>query len=157
MTCEACRTIPPVVVEGYVEKGKWEIVGGLKTCMFRLPSPCFLFFSSLVTYFNPTIEPTQLTYQIDVTGPATATKALITVYDIFGPAPQTLQGADGLAIALGALVIVPDLLEGKYAQGAVCRPSPSLALSPSIFFLQSRLLSHGSSKILFETTGGERK
>ncbi|CZT02950.1 hypothetical protein WAI453_012177 [Rhynchosporium graminicola] len=31
MTCEACKTIPPVVAEGYTEKGEWEDVGGLKT------------------------------------------------------------------------------------------------------------------------------
>ena len=33
MACEACKTIPPVVAEGYVEKGNWEDVGGLKTCL----------------------------------------------------------------------------------------------------------------------------
>jgi len=32
MACEACKTIPPVLAEGYVEKGKWEEIGGLKTC-----------------------------------------------------------------------------------------------------------------------------
>lgn len=82
MACEACKTIPPVVVEGYVEKGKWEEIAGLKTY---------------------------------VTGSATATKGIVDVYDIFGPASQTLQGADGLAKALGVLVLVPDLLKGRYA------------------------------------------
>jgi hypothetical protein len=32
MTCEACNTIPPVLAEGYIEKGKWEEVGGFRTC-----------------------------------------------------------------------------------------------------------------------------
>lgn len=40
----------------------------------------------------------------------------MTIYDIWGPASQTLQGADILSASLSALVIVPDLLAGKYAQ-----------------------------------------
>ena len=38
--------------------------------------------------------------------------------DIFGLAPQTLQGADLLAAALDALVLVPDFFKGEPAQGA---------------------------------------
>lgn len=49
-----------------------------------------------------------------VTGSPSSTKAIVDVYDIFGPAPQTLQGADLLATALGALVIVPDFFKGSY-------------------------------------------
>lgn len=41
---------------------------------------------------------------------------VITAYDIFGFSPQMLQGADLLAQALGAVVVVPDFLEGKYAK-----------------------------------------
>ncbi|KAK7740566.1 hypothetical protein SLS53_005410 [Cytospora paraplurivora] len=52
-----------------------------------------------------------------VTGPADATRAVIDIYDIFGFASQTLQGADRLAEHIGdALVLVPDLLEGSYAE-----------------------------------------
>ncbi|KAH8774106.1 dienelactone hydrolase [Hyaloscypha sp. PMI_1271] len=80
MACEACKTIPPVVAEGYVEKGNWEEVGGLKTY---------------------------------VTGNLSSKKALVDVYDIFGPAPQTLQGADALATALDILVVVPDFFKGS--------------------------------------------
>ncbi|TVY28089.1 putative AIM2 family protein [Lachnellula hyalina] len=76
MTCEACKTIPPVIAEGYENKGSWGEVAGLKTC------------------------------------PPSATKALVALYDIFGPAPQTLQGADALSAALGALVLVPDFFKG---------------------------------------------
>ncbi|QKX52965.1 uncharacterized protein TRUGW13939_00036 [Talaromyces rugulosus] len=47
---------------------------------------------------------------------STATKAIVEVYDIFGPSNQTLQGADLLAAALNAIVLVPDLLKGEYAQ-----------------------------------------
>lgn len=32
MTCEACRTIPPVVAQGYTPEGKYETIAGLKTC-----------------------------------------------------------------------------------------------------------------------------
>ncbi|ROW04617.1 hypothetical protein VPNG_07472 [Cytospora leucostoma] len=52
-----------------------------------------------------------------VTGPADATRAVIDIYDIFGFASQTLQGADRLAEHMGgALVLVPDLLDGSYAE-----------------------------------------
>ncbi|PVH89428.1 hypothetical protein DL98DRAFT_580127 [Cadophora sp. DSE1049] len=84
MVCEACKTIPPVVAEGYVEKGKWEDIGGLKTYII---------------------------------GPSDTKSAIIDIYDIFGFAPQIIQGADALSAALGVLVFVPDFLEGDYAKG----------------------------------------
>ncbi|KAF8610073.1 alpha/beta-hydrolase [Ceratobasidium sp. AG-I] len=40
-------------------------------------------------------------------------KAIIGIYDIFGYFPQTVQGADILAEALGAFVVYPDFFEGK--------------------------------------------
>lgn len=46
-----------------------------------------------------------------VTGPSTSSTALITVYDIFGFFPQTQQGADLLAQALNARVVMPDFFE----------------------------------------------
>ncbi|KAI0123295.1 dienelactone hydrolase family protein [Xylariales sp. AK1849] len=49
-----------------------------------------------------------------ITGPSNPSKAIILVYDIFGPSPQTLQGADRLFASLDALVIVPDFFEGSY-------------------------------------------
>lgn len=53
----------------------------------------------------------------DVTGPADADRAVIDIYDVFGFANQTLQGADRLAQHLGGtLVFVPDFLEGNYVQ-----------------------------------------
>ncbi|KAG4439672.1 hypothetical protein IFR05_004869 [Cadophora sp. M221] len=73
-----------VVAEGYVEKGQWENIGGLKTY---------------------------------ITGPSDAKKAILDIYDIFGIAPQTIQGADALSAALGVLVFVPDFLKGDYAKG----------------------------------------
>ncbi|KUJ23973.1 uncharacterized protein LY89DRAFT_8048 [Mollisia scopiformis] len=97
MTCEACQTIPPVVVTNYQTKGHYKQIAGLKTY---------------------------------ITGPPTSKKALITIYDIFGFASQTLQGADLLAAAVGALVFVPDFLEGHVAREewfASKEPSPEKA------------------------------
>jgi dienelactone hydrolase len=48
----------------------------------------------------------------DVTGNQQSNKGIIDVYDIFGNAPQTFQGADMLAEGLGAVVIVPDFFKG---------------------------------------------
>ncbi|KAH6658400.1 dienelactone hydrolase family protein [Truncatella angustata] len=51
-----------------------------------------------------------------VTGPSNPTRAIVFIYDIFGLAPQTLQGADRLANSINGLVIVPDFFKGVYAQ-----------------------------------------
>jgi hypothetical protein len=32
MSCEACRTIPPVIGQGYTPRGSYETIAGLKTC-----------------------------------------------------------------------------------------------------------------------------
>ncbi|OTA66037.1 dienelactone hydrolase family protein [Hypoxylon sp. EC38] len=53
-----------------------------------------------------------------VIGPQSARKAIIDIYDVFGLAPQTLQGADRLSASLNALVIVPDFFGGVYVQPA---------------------------------------
>lgn len=48
-----------------------------------------------------------------IVGSDTAATAVIDIYDVFGMAPQTLQGADRLSAHLnGALVLVPDFFEG---------------------------------------------
>lgn len=105
MTCEACKTIPQVVVDNYQIKGEYKDIGGLKTCKsFHLPPSPFL--------PPPSTHPSNP----DITGPRTSTSALLTIYDIFGLAPQTLQGADLLSQALNCLVFVPDFLKGRYAQ-----------------------------------------
>ncbi|CAK7229212.1 hypothetical protein SBRCBS47491_007169 [Sporothrix bragantina] len=51
-----------------------------------------------------------------IVGPDDATKAIITVYDIFGMWPQTIQGADLLSSLTGALVLIPDFFEGDGAK-----------------------------------------
>ncbi|KAI9675287.1 MAG: hypothetical protein M1817_001189 [Caeruleum heppii] len=53
-----------------------------------------------------------------VTGPSTASSALLVIYDIFGFFPQTLQGADILAHADSShqyQVFMPDFFEGQPA------------------------------------------
>ena len=52
----------------------------------------------------------------DVTGPTNAKVGLVTIFDVFGLVPQTLQGADVLAEALNAVVLVPDFFHGDSAQ-----------------------------------------
>ncbi|KAJ5537445.1 hypothetical protein N7513_010631 [Penicillium frequentans] len=79
MTCEACRSIPPVVAQGYQPEGKYESIAGLKTY---------------------------------VTGNIDSGIGLVDLYDVFGLANQTLQGADLLARRLNAVVLVPDFFEG---------------------------------------------
>ncbi|KAL3457207.1 Alpha/Beta hydrolase protein [Aspergillus heterothallicus] len=85
MTCEACRTIPPVIAEGYTPKGESSVIGGL----------------GFSTY---------------ITGPRTATSALLAIYDIFGNSPQATQGADILATRLNTLVLIPDFFGGDGAK-----------------------------------------
>ncbi|KAI1815647.1 alpha/beta-hydrolase [Poronia punctata] len=53
-------------------------------------------------------------YKSYVTGPQDATKGIITIYDIFGYYPQTLQGADILATSGAAKykVFIPDWFKG---------------------------------------------
>ncbi|KAK8066658.1 hypothetical protein PG997_013405 [Apiospora hydei] len=52
------------------------------------------------------------------TATAAPKSGLIFLYDAFGFAPQTLQGADRLAQLLGddAVVVLPDLLEGTHPE-----------------------------------------
>ncbi|RDW84464.1 hypothetical protein BP6252_02054 [Coleophoma cylindrospora] len=80
-TCEACNTIPKVVVDDYKPAGFYnEDIGGLR---------CY------------------------VTGSPTSTRGIFDIYDVFGLSPQTMQGADLLAKALDALVIIPDFFKGN--------------------------------------------
>ncbi|KAI0167705.1 dienelactone hydrolase family protein [Pestalotiopsis sp. NC0098] len=54
-----------------------------------------------------------------ISGPSDARRGVVLIYDVFGPAPQTLQGADRLAAVIGdAVVLVPDFFEGVSAQPA---------------------------------------
>jgi dienelactone hydrolase len=48
----------------------------------------------------------------DVTGKVDSQIGLVDLYDVFGLANQTLQGADLLARRLNAVVLIPDFFEG---------------------------------------------
>lgn len=65
-------------------------------------------------------------YQLtDIVGSEDADKAIIDIYDIFGVASQTIQGADRLAAHASALILVPDLFEGKALdKGAIPPDTP---------------------------------
>lgn len=118
MSCKACEEIPPVSVE-YTEKGKFETIAGVKTCKFI----CFSFAPHQWFAYLFTEQKAMWPLGIDITGPADATQAIIFIYDVFGFASQTLQGADRLVQHLGSsgdakktLVFMPDLLKGEYVQ-----------------------------------------
>ncbi|KAK1824784.1 hypothetical protein LTR12_000841 [Friedmanniomyces endolithicus] len=88
---KACCTVPPVVAEGYEEKGEYLTIEGMKTYATQIPGK---------------------------SGPKTAKSAILNVYDIFGFFPQTLQGADILAHADAEhqyQVFMPDFFDGKPA------------------------------------------
>jgi dienelactone hydrolase len=99
MASEACRALPAVVTTDYKPKGTNVQIGSLKTCM-RFPPKC-------------ADAHWLMAYSADVTGDQQSQKGIIDVYDIFGNAPQTFQGADMLAEGLGAVVIVPDFFKGE--------------------------------------------
>ncbi|RDW70866.1 dienelactone hydrolase family protein [Aspergillus mulundensis] len=107
MTCEACRTIPPVISEGYVPKGVSSVIGDLG--------------------FN--------TY---VTGPPTATTAILAIYDIFGNSPQTTQGADLLAARLNALVLIPDFFDGDGAKHEWVPPDTDEKMAALMGFVNTK-------------------
>ncbi|KAK6833336.1 hypothetical protein PG995_013093 [Apiospora arundinis] len=89
MASEACCRIPPVTAE-YTARGTWDTVADFKTYIAKSPTA----------------------------GSTAPKRGLIFLYDAFGFAPQTLQGADRLAQLLGddTVVILPDLLEGTYPE-----------------------------------------
>lgn len=116
---QACCSIPPVVAKGYSPKGKYIDIDGMKTCT-SLPFPLqFLNLCHLqqirslkaTDHLNPSLT--------DTTGPSGAKEAILIIYDIFGFAEQTLQGADILAHSDEShqyQVFIPDFLEGSYAE-----------------------------------------
>ncbi|KAJ5727042.1 hypothetical protein N7493_006069 [Penicillium malachiteum] len=93
MSCEACRTIPPVVTGEYTPKGQYETLAGLRT------------------------------YSSNVTGNQASTANIVDIYDIFGLASQTIQGADLLAQRLNAIVLVPDFFQGDALSHDIIPPN----------------------------------
>lgn len=112
---EACCNIPPVVSKGYTPKGTYEELGGFKTCKSAIYLPTY------PTYSFPTFtlpHTKRIPNTSDVTGPKEATKGIITIFDIFGFYPQTLQGADILATSDHSQqykVFIPDWFNGEPA------------------------------------------
>jgi hypothetical protein len=113
----ACCSIPPIVSKGYDPKGKYETIGGTKTCKL-LPPQRFTWICILADSRSS-----------DVSGPANASRGLLFVFDIFGYFPQSLQGADILATSdkdHAYQVFMPDFFDGKPADISWYRsPSPS--------------------------------
>ncbi|KAJ5600967.1 hypothetical protein N7450_002034 [Penicillium hetheringtonii] len=57
-----------------------------------------------------------------VTGNTDSTIGLVDIYDIFGLASQTIQGADLLAARLNAVVVIPDFFKGEALEHSVIPP-----------------------------------
>ncbi|MCJ1437712.1 hypothetical protein MMC27_007099 [Xylographa pallens] len=88
MNAACSAALPPIIPTDYKLQGKYEDIAGLKT---------------YITGSDPTI---------DITGALPPCRGLIFAYDVFGLLAPTLQGADRLAQALNAVVLVPDFFEG---------------------------------------------
>ncbi|GAD97479.1 dienelactone hydrolase [Paecilomyces variotii No. 5] len=123
MTCEACRTLPPVVPEGYAAKGRYETLSGFKTY---------------------------------VAGPADATVGIIGIYDIFGLAIQTIQGADLLASRLNAVVLVPDLFHGDAARHKWFHPDTQEKKDVVAAFISSKAAFPPNVGALWELVGSSK-
>jgi dienelactone hydrolase len=141
----ACCSIPPIISNGYNGKGTYKTIAGLKTCSYTSFSVFLVVRAFIIDNSFPTP---------DVTGPPSATKAILLTYDIFGFFPQTIQGADILALSdknHHYQVFVPDFFEGKSADiswyppttdahgkalenffGGIGAPSRSIAMIPNI-------------------------
>lgn len=75
---QACLTIPPVVAEGYEPKGQYSTSNDVKLCTCTYPH---------------NDQNIQTDSQTDTVGSKTAKTAIVYLYDVFGYAPQTIQGA----------------------------------------------------------------
>ncbi|KAM0174096.1 hypothetical protein ACHAPC_010137 [Botrytis cinerea] len=116
-TQNACNIIPPVTKIDY------------KTKVAPKQRHPFYFFIFKIRKSQPS-----------VLGASNPTNALMVIYDIFGTAPQTLQGADLLAAALEPLntvVIVPDLFNGKKAQAEWFKDPSEEAKAAKAAFVES--------------------
>lgn len=67
-------------------------------------------------YPHPSDQP--IIVVLDVTGNELFSRGMIDVHSVFGFQAQTLRGADRLASSLNALVIMPDLCKGAFADPA---------------------------------------
>lgn len=93
-----------------------------------------------------------------VTGNASSKKGLVDVYDVFGPAPQTLQGADALAKALDILVVVPDFFKGEPMQAAWFEtPTEETDKLKAAFFAKAMEMDKNAKNLLDFTSAAKEK
>ena len=125
----------------------WDSVSSEMPCSFP---ELDLDFSLLIPSF--TYTPTYSMERIaDVTGSQSAKKGLIDVYDVFGLASQTLQGADMLATALSAVVIVPDFFKGQPAKHEWVPPDTEEKKDLFTKFMTERAAFPGNVDTLLQT------
>ncbi|KAH8760982.1 Alpha/Beta hydrolase protein [Diaporthe sp. PMI_573] len=88
-----------------------------------------------------------------VTGPSDATKGIIVIYDIFGFADQTVQGADILATSETTKysVFIPDFLKGDYCPSELFPPdTEEKGQKVGAWFAQSEHYPHTTAAALPE-------
>lgn len=108
---KACCALPPVSAE-YTPKGYYETIAGLKTCKLIISRLPVVIFSHSSNPPSDVVKP-----------PCTPQRAIIEVYDVFGLAPQTIQGADRLSAATNSVVLIPDWFKGDYCKASWFGPS----------------------------------
>lgn len=107
MACEhsqACLDTVVAKTGPYEERGGWTVINDKKTCQL---SPYPLFIQRAPSYLIT-----------DITGPKTADRAILYIYDVFSFQPQSLQGADILAYSSSkpCLVVMVDWFKGGAVQ-----------------------------------------
>lgn len=133
MASDACCKRRPAAAD-YRLNGEWDTLADLKTCKLRhdwtpytTTERCFL----------------------DIVSPENPSRAVVLVYDVFGPAPQTLQGADRLSDSLNALVLVPDLLKGTYFDPANIPPDTEEKKAAVAAYIEGPAnMAHGVANLL---------
>lgn len=103
----ACSTTPVATADSYEGKGQWVTVDGLKACML-----CSSDLAPAPTYAS-----------LDTAGSPIAKRGILFVYDIFGYAPQTIQGADILADE-SYFVVMPDFFQRNRRASSGILPTP---------------------------------
>src|SRR6266567_1259098 len=115
----ACCSRNIVITGEYTPKGTYTGIAGLDVCKYTgFPSSSFLSSQKCppsrlsIQDFSPAYISTPssnifLLTSSDQTGDASSKRAILLVYDVFGLASQTLQGAPRLALSVNALVLIP--------------------------------------------------
>ena len=93
----------------------------------------------------------------DVTGNQASNKGIIDVYDIFGNAPQTFQGADMLAAGLDAVVIVPDFFQGDAIPPDLFPPDTDEKKQIAAKFLENQANIPRNTDVLLQTAAEAKR